>query len=270
MTGRKKQTILFVEKNNPGSAGRKSVMEKNGYNVIQADAIEEALNIVRTTPGINLAVLDIETAGGTAETAAAETFFEKQKIPVIFLLPDAENDYIDSTLSSNPYGYVTRGSGDKLLSATIDIALRCFEVKKLEKIKEKEVREGKDRYRSIFENTGTLMFIIDSDMTINMVNDEFVRENGYTREEVTGRMKWPELVAPECLEFMKGLHKLRRSNPEKAPRSYEFKYVTKSGEVRYGIMALGMLRGPDQSIASVTDITELKTAKVDKKRQNDE
>lgn len=270
MTGGKKQRILLVEKNNPDSVRRKSIIEKNCYDVIHAFATEEASDIVRTTPGINLVLLDTETAGAAAETAEAERLFEKHRIPVVFLLPDSESDFIDSTRKSNTYGYVTRDSGEKLLLSVIETALRCFEVKKLEKVKEKEVRAGKDRYRSIFENTGTLMFIIDSDMTVNMVNDEFIREFGYSREEVTGKMKWPVLVAPECLEFMKGLHKLRRSNPEQAPRSYEFKYVTKSGDMRYGIMAVGMIHGTDQSIASVTDITELKKAKVDIKRQNDE
>jgi len=270
MTNKKKQTIILLEKINPDSIRRKSIIEENGYDVIHAAAIEEASDIIRKTPGINLALLDTETAGATSETAAAERMFEKHQIPVVFLLHDAESSIIDSVIKSNTYGYVTRESGDKLLTASIETALRCFAVKKLEKVKEKEVRAGKDRYRSIFENTGTLMFIIDNDMTINMVNDEFVKEFGYSREEVVGRMKWPELVAPECLEFMKGLHKLRRSKPEEAPRSYEFKYITKSGDVRYGIMSVGMIRGTDQSIASVTDITELKKAKVDLKRKNDE
>lgn len=270
MASKKLKKILLVEKNNTDSDRRKSLIEKNGYDVINAVSIEEASAIVRTVPAINLALLDIETAGGTAETVSAEKLFEKHGIPVIFLLPDAESDIIDSALKSNTYGYITKDSGDKLLNASIEIALRCSAINKLEKVKEKEVREGKDRYRSIFENTGTLMFIIDSDMTINMVNDEFVREFGYSREEVAGRMKWPELVAPECLDFMKGLHKLRRSNPEQASRSYEFKYITKSGDLRYGIMAVGMIRGTDQSIASVTDITELKKAKESIKKNNDE
>ena len=120
---------------------------------------------------------------------------------------------------------------------------------------------GNNAYKSIFENTGTSMFIVENDMTVSMVNEKFVHEFGYLKSEIEGQMKWTELVAPESLEFMIRQHKLRRETPDMAISGYEFKYKTKSGEIYDGVISVSMLSGTDKSIASVTDISELKKIK---------
>lgn len=49
-------------------------------------------------------------------------------------------------------------------------------------------------FRTVFENIGTGMLIIEEDTTISVANKEFKNLTGYTRKEVEGIMSWKEIV----------------------------------------------------------------------------
>jgi PAS domain S-box-containing protein len=55
---------------------------------------------------------------------------------------------------------------------------------------ELELNESMQRYRSIFETAGAAMAIWGEDMVFTLVNTEFLKLSGYSREEVQGRMSW--------------------------------------------------------------------------------
>ena len=69
------------------------------------------------------------------------------------------------------------------------------------KLTEQALQESENRYRTIFENTGTAMVIIEEDSTISLANTEFEKLSGYTREETEGKRSWTEHVAAEDLEM---------------------------------------------------------------------
>ncbi|MGD0081222.1 MAG: PAS domain S-box protein [Methanoregula sp.] len=120
------------------------------------------------------------------------------------------------------------------------------------------LRESESLYRTVFENTGTAMAILEEDTTISHANEEMEKILGYSREEVEGRVKWPNLVAEEDLKKMVEYHRLRRTDPGSAPKSYEFRFVHKNGEVRNAILSAAMIPGTGKSVISIRDITELK------------
>jgi PAS domain S-box-containing protein/putative nucleotidyltransferase with HDIG domain len=123
---------------------------------------------------------------------------------------------------------------------------------------EKALREGEEFYRTIFENTGTSMILIEEDMTISMSNEEFVRNTGYSPDEINGRMKWTEIVHPDDLGRMVEQHRLRRENEGRALPSYEFRYITKTGDLLDTFLTIKLIPGTKKSIASLIDITERK------------
>jgi len=55
---------------------------------------------------------------------------------------------------------------------------------------QEEILEKEQKYKSIFENTGTAMMIVEEDTMISMVNGEFENITGYDKEEVEGKMTW--------------------------------------------------------------------------------
>lgn len=260
MTDIKSKKILLVEDETINARLGKRTLEKHGYDVIHVNTGEAAVSAVKSEPVIDLILMDIDLGHGIDGTVAAEIILKDYDIPLVFLSSHTEPEVVEKTEGITSYGYIVKNTGETVLLASMKMAFRLFETKKKEEAKERKLREGEERYRSIFENTGTSMFLVGSDMTIEMVNDEFICRFGYTGEEVAGKIKWTELVHPDYLEFMTEQHMLRRSNECAASRGYEIKYITKSGEIRDAYLSVGMIPGTDQSIASLTDITDRKRA----------
>ncbi len=122
------------------------------------------------------------------------------------------------------------------------------------------IRKSEEKYRAIFETTGAGTVIIEDDLTISLVNSEFARLSGYTREEVEGKKRWVEFFLPDDLEKLKEYHHLRTINPDWAPRSYESRFLTKAGRVLEVLVTVGMIPGTPKSVGSFLDITLLKRA----------
>ena len=124
---------------------------------------------------------------------------------------------------------------------------------------EDTLRENEDKYRVIFETTGTATAIFEEDTGISLANTEFERLSGYTKEQVEGKKSWTEFVATkEDLARMREYHRLRRMDSNKAPRNYEFKFIDRSGYVKDMLMTIAMIPNTRRSIASLQDITERK------------
>jgi len=123
---------------------------------------------------------------------------------------------------------------------------------------EEELSESEVRYRAIFENTGTAMMIIEDDMTISMVNDEFGEVVNYPADKIVGKRKWTEFVVESDLERMMEYHRMRRMDPESTPSSYEFRITDGKDRVRDIFLAISVIPGTKRSVVSLMDITERK------------
>ena len=123
-----------------------------------------------------------------------------------------------------------------------------------------ELQASKERYRTVFENTGTATVIIEEDITISMANTQCEKLSGYSKKEIEKKMKWTDFVLPEDLERMKKYHITRRKAGEKPPTEYEFRLIDKKGNIRNIFMRIGMVPNTKKSIASLMDITERKNA----------
>jgi PAS domain S-box len=125
---------------------------------------------------------------------------------------------------------------------------------------EDALRESEGRYRTIFENTGTALTIIEDDSTISLVNTRFEELSGFTAAEIEGKKSWHEFAVPEDLPMMEEQHQLRRTKQKSAKSRYEFRFRTKSGEIRDILLFVGMIPGTLRSVASFLDITDRRKA----------
>lgn len=149
---------------------------------------------------------------------------------------------------------LVRERTEQLTGANLNLTRELKERRKFERA----LRESEDRYRTIFENTGTANIIIENDTTISLANAEFAKLSGYSLEEVAGEMRWTEFVHPEFLEKMKEYHVLRRIDKRGGPRSYETKFIDRSGAIKDIHLTVEIIPGTLSSIASILDITERK------------
>ena len=128
------------------------------------------------------------------------------------------------------------------------------------KLAQERLRLSEDRYRAIFETTGTGTIIFDDDAVIGLANEEWASLTGYSREELEGKMTWMDFFTGESLERMKGYHALRAREPSAVPRTYEAQMRDREGKLRDGIVTISVVPGTTQRVGSFLDMTELKRA----------
>jgi len=123
---------------------------------------------------------------------------------------------------------------------------------------EKALLESEQRYRAVFENTGTATVIIESDTMISLCNTEFERLSGYTRNDIEGKKSWTDFVVRDDLDRMVAQHRIRRENHDQALQRYEFRFASRTGEILNIYLVIDTIHGTERSVASLTDITDRK------------
>ena len=121
-----------------------------------------------------------------------------------------------------------------------------------------ELAESEEKYRTVFENTGTATVIIEKDKKISMANTQFEKLTGYSKDEIENKIKWTDFVIPEDLKVMIEHHTARRKAGEKPPTEYEFCLIDRKGKIKNVFLKVGILPDSKKSIASLIDITENK------------
>jgi len=130
--------------------------------------------------------------------------------------------------------------------------------------------ESENRYRTIFETTASATMIIEEDTTISLVNTELEKQSGYSKAELEGKKSWTEFIHADDVERMREYHRLRRIDPNAAPRNYEFRFIGREGDIRDVYLTIAMIPGTKKSVASFLDITERKRAEEALKRRERE
>jgi len=199
------------------------------------------------------------TLPGFDAPAALKLALELQpEVPFICVSGTVGEDIAVELLKQGATDYVLKDRLGRLAFA-VRRALEGVVKQKNWKKTEEALRESKVKYQEIFESTGTATFICAENATILMANNECYSITGYNPTEIIGQ-KWNQYFAPESLQEMMKNHKLRRKNPDLAPKKHEVKFFNKQGELRDAILNIAMISGTKQSIVSVSDITERKRA----------
>jgi len=123
--------------------------------------------------------------------------------------------------------------------------------------REKALEKSEKLYRTVFEGTGTAMFIEDESEKIARVNAEFENLTGYSAEVAEAGMDPQNLVAEEDLEMVRRYHEIRMEDPEKAPSKYKITMKCKNGDKKEVLVTVNRVPGSNQFISSFVDITEL-------------
>jgi len=122
------------------------------------------------------------------------------------------------------------------------------------------LRRSEERYRVLFESTGTATCVFDDDGVIRMCNEGFVALAGLPREAIEGEMRWSDFVAEEDLARMQRYHAQRSAGRGNPPTDYRFTFIDARDRPRDIYLEIGMVPETGERIASLTDITPLKKA----------
>jgi PAS domain S-box-containing protein len=124
-----------------------------------------------------------------------------------------------------------------------------------EKMRESALLDSESRFRAILDYIGSAIAIIEEDSVISYINPEFERIIGYVREEVEGKKKWTEFVAPEDLERLTEYQRRRRIDPSGVPTRYEFRFIRWDGQIRNGFLTTTLMPESGRTVVSLLDIT---------------
>jgi PAS domain S-box-containing protein len=116
---------------------------------------------------------------------------------------------------------------------------------------QERLKKSENLYRTLFNTTGTASSVLNNDGTLLLVNDEWSKLFGYSREEAEGKMKGAELVPKNKREFM-------RSNFIYAKSNYMSQGITKKKEIKDLFVTANLIPGTDMRIVSCLDITPIK------------
>ena len=157
------------------------------------------------------------------------------------------------------YGILMEGKATQLVHPNGEISV----LKVLEDVTEREqakkaLQQSENYYKAIFETSSSAMFIIDPDTTIYLANSNFEELSGYSREEIEGKKSWTDFMHSDEVKWMKEYHYLRRKSPHHTPKQYECRFIDRNGEKKDMFLAVDMIPGTNQSIASCIEITQRK------------
>ncbi|MDA3820776.1 MAG: PAS domain S-box protein [Candidatus Delongbacteria bacterium] len=122
-------------------------------------------------------------------------------------------------------------------------------------IAKEALQKSEEKYRTVFENTGTATVIVENDGIIFLANDCFAILSGYSKEEIENKMKWMDFVDERDLKRMWEQHELRRKNREAALTKYEFRFIDRLGNTKHISLSIDVIPGTDKSVASLLDIS---------------
>ncbi|NDY55641.1 PAS domain S-box protein [Desulfovibrio sulfodismutans] len=131
---------------------------------------------------------------------------------------------------------------------------------RLEKTQEAlEISEGK--YRSLFLNTATAMILVNTETSlIELVNAEFERLSGFSREEVEHRKNWKDFTLDFDALAIEDFFRRRAGAERPLPGSIDCRFLGRDQDIRYVSLTVAMIAGTDMCIVSMIDLTDRKRA----------
>jgi PAS domain S-box-containing protein len=124
---------------------------------------------------------------------------------------------------------------------------------------ERALTESEQRYRTIFETTGTASMIIEGDDTISLVNSGFEKLSGFYRQEVERKKQWTDFFQDKSVEDLLAMcHMQNDSSNDSTAEGCETIFIDSTGISHDVYLSIAPIPDSTHSVASILDLTELK------------
>jgi len=125
-----------------------------------------------------------------------------------------------------------------------------------------ELQKSEAKYRTIFENTGAAIIIVEEDMKISLANTVFTDLSGYEQNEIEGQMPLTKFIGVKSRrKLLEGKsHFDETADSHFIAKNFECKFIDKNEINKDILITLAKIPGTEKSVVSITDVTELKEA----------
>lgn len=233
-----------------------------------AQGIQPQINDIQNRPILpwwmdklsNFETINIaDVANLPLEAQAEKEILESQKIKSVLAVPIIIDTKLigflgfDSVLNHKFWSE----QSITLIGLVAQIFANAFQRKKYIKT----IQESENMYRTIFENTGTAMALIDKDQKMYMANSNIETLIGYSRDELIGK-RLLEYLEPNYVDVVMKNYNLRRTDPNNAPKEYGIKSIDRWGNARDLVLNVSVIPNSENEILSIRDITEQRKAEM--------
>jgi len=129
-----------------------------------------------------------------------------------------------------------------------------------------ELVKSENKYRSLFESTATANAMIESDLSISLVNSEFVQLTGNSNRHDDKPIALNSIVHPSDFCMVQE-HLLANMKTEDHPsENLEFRIIDKDGGEKNVLCKLGRIPNSMRVIASMMDVTDMRRSEKEKEK----
>ncbi|TVR51036.1 MAG: PAS domain S-box protein [Spirochaetaceae bacterium] len=178
----RRHTILLVEDERIIALSETAMLERHGYRIVTCATGEQAVELAINDPEIELVLMDINLGSGIDGTQAAEMILAERDLPVVFLSSHTEPEVVEKTETITSYGYIVKNTGETVLIASVKMAFRLFESRKLSEDTFRHSMNGLCVHRMLYNADGEPF-----DCEYLKVNEAFELHTGLSAQTVIGR-----------------------------------------------------------------------------------
>lgn len=251
----------------------RTFLEDYGFFVLEAENGKTGLELFhKELPDLVVLDLRMPEMGGLEVLETLNGNFPE--IPVVVASGTGNIDSLVQALHLGARDYVLKPILDmEVLYHSIEKCLKENRIEKenkayqerleeLVKERTRALEQSEQRYKSVFEYTGTATIILEFDGTISMANSRFVQLAGMDLDDIQGKKKWTEFIAPQDVIALKNVIQAGDSMHASSgsPVQYECNFLNKAGQKKHVYVSLGKIFGTDRQVMSLLDVTEKKKA----------
>ncbi len=179
--------VLLVTEEPLSESCERGILEKHGYQVEKARTVQEGLEILEQSPGVDLILLDTGSKG-MSEVEFGKKILERFDLPLVFMVSSSSPKLLEKIQDITPYGCFSQGLDETTLISYIRMVLRFWQSQRAAREKELELKESEERFAQAFKSSPAPQVISDIHTgRIIDVNDRWLKMLGYSRQEIVGR-----------------------------------------------------------------------------------
>jgi len=251
----KKARVLVVEDEKIIAKDIESTLKRIGHESVGSVAKGEEAIVFAEKQRPDLILMDITLKGEMDGIEAAKIINDRFNIPIVYITAHQDEDTIEKTKGTNPYGYITKPLDDRDLNTAINSAMYRRDV-------ELKLKDAEEKYFRLSENAPDLIFSQNvTTQKYNYVNKCAFKLTGYTPDEFyssPGLME--KIVGSEWVEQYRFSMKMVLDSEISIP--FEYMIKNKNGKKIWINQRSVVLRNNKEPLtieAILTDITERKT-----------
>lgn len=242
-------------------AGLKFVAKR----VASRQAFSNALDDFK--PDIILADYNLPGFDGKSALKIVEEKYPE--IPFIFVSGALGEELAIELLKKGATDYVLKSRLARL-APSVKRALDELEDRQERKKAVNALKESENKYRIIFDNSGTAMIIVEDDGTISLTNREFETITGDKKKEIENKKNWIDFIHSDDQKKMLELKRSPKKYSRDTSDHREIRLINRNNDVRDVIVNLAPLSDPGKYIVSFLDISERKKAETELKNSENE